>query len=73
MWPRLESAFEVDRLLKRTFLHAIPVWKLHGIVSARMNIHISDVCVALAEFFPRGVMNKEEVVRYDHLNVVIAT
>ena len=73
MLPRLASAFEIDCLLKRTFLHAIPVWKLHRVVSTRMNIHISDVCVALAEFFPRRVLNKPEVVRYDHLNVVIAT
>lgn len=66
MWPRLASSFEVDRLLKRTFLHAIPVWKLHGIVSTGM-FHISDLCVALAEFFPRGVLNKEKVVRNDFI------
>ena len=66
MWPRLASSFEVDRLLKRTFLHAIPVWKLHGIVSTGM-FHISDLCVALAEFFPRGVVNKEKVVRNDFI------
>ena len=64
MLPRLASSFEVDRLLKRTFLHAIPVWKLHGIVATGM-FHISDLCVALAEFFPRGVVNKEKVVRND--------
>lgn len=69
MWPRLASAFEVDRLLKRTFLQAIPVWHLHGIVSTRM-FYISDLCVALVEFFPRGIITKEKVVRNDHLNVV---
>lgn len=71
MWPRLASAFEVDRLLKRTFLHTIPVWQLHDIVSTRM-FHISDLCVALVEFFPRGVLNKEKVVRNDYLNIVTA-
>ena len=60
MWPPLASAFEVDRLLKRTFLHAVPVWRLHDIVSTRM-FHLSDLCVALTEFFPRGVVNKKEV------------
>ena len=64
MWPRLASSFEVDRLLKRTFLHAIPVWKLHWIVSTGM-FHISDLCVALVEFFPGGVVNKEKVLRND--------
>ena len=64
MWPRLASSFEVDRLLKRTFLHAIPVWKLHGIVSTGM-FHISDLCVALVEFFPRGTVNKEKVCMLD--------
>lgn len=64
MWPRLTSAFEVDRLLKRTFLHAVPVWQLHGVVSTGM-FHISDLCVALVEFFPRGTVNKEKVCMLD--------
>ena len=65
MLPLLASAFEVDRLVKRTFLHAVPVWRLHDIVSTRM-FHISDLCVALSEFFPRGFINKEEVVTTNH-------
>ena len=65
MLPLLASAFEVDRLLKRTFLHAVPVWRLHEIVSTRM-FRISDLCVALIEFLPRGFVNKEEVVINDH-------
>lgn len=60
MWPRLASSFEVDRLLKRTFLHAIPVWELHSIASTAI-FHISDLCVALVEFFPRGVVGNEKV------------
>ena len=68
VFPLLASAFEVDRLLKRTFLRSIPVWQLHGIVSTRM-FHVSDVCVALVTFFPRGIMNKEEVRRNDNLKI----
>ena len=67
MWPPLASAFEVDRLLKRTFLHAVPVWRLHEFVSTRM-FHISDLCVALVcqiEFSPRDSVKKEEVVTND--------
>ena len=58
--PLLASAFEVDRLLKRTFLHAIPVWRLHDIVATRM-FHLSDLCVALIKSFSRGFVTKEEV------------
>jgi len=68
VWPRLASPFEVDRLLKRTFLRAFPVWRLHGIVSTGM-FHISDLCVALVHFFPLGNVNKEQVVKNDYLNV----
>ena len=67
VWPPLVSAFKVDRLLKRTFLHAIPVWRLHELVSTRM-FHISDLCVALIEFLPRGFWGKKEVVTNDHCN-----
>ena len=66
VWPRLASAFEVDRLLKRTFLRAFPVWRLHGIVSTRM-FHISDLCVALVDFFLRGNVNEEKVVINDYV------
>ena len=64
MWPRLASSFEVDRLLKRTILRAIPIWKLHGIISSGM-FDISDLCVTLVEFFPRGTVNKEKVSMFD--------
>ncbi|KAJ7339375.1 hypothetical protein OS493_005769 [Desmophyllum pertusum] len=47
--PQLTSAFQVDPLLKRTFLHAIPVWELHKIVASKV-FHISDICVALVTF-----------------------
>ena len=60
VWPRLASAFEVDRLLKRTFLRANPVWQLHRIVTTRM-FHVSDVCTSLATFLPHGALNKEKV------------
>ncbi|XP_020630843.1 E3 ubiquitin-protein ligase rnf213-alpha-like isoform X2 [Orbicella faveolata] len=56
VWSRLASAFDVDRLLKRTCLYAFPVWRLP---STGM-FHISDLCVALVEFFPRGFGDKEE-------------
>ncbi len=67
MWPRLASAFEVDRLLKRTFLRCIPVSQLHKIVSTRM-FHVSDVCVCLVNSFPRGYVNKDEVAKSDSFN-----
>ena len=60
VWPRLASAFEVDRLLKRTFLRALPVWELHKIVPTRM-FNFSDICVAFTTLFPRGILNKEKV------------
>lgn len=69
VWPRLVSAFEVDRLLKRTFLYAIPVWKLHKMIVSTRMFYVSDLCVALVEFFPRGIVNKEKVVKYDNLEV----
>jgi len=52
VFSQFASAFEVDRLLKRTFLHAIPIWELHRIVSSKM-FHISDICVALVTFSSR--------------------
>ncbi|XP_068734956.1 E3 ubiquitin-protein ligase rnf213-alpha-like isoform X2 [Montipora capricornis] len=60
MWPLLESAFEVDRLFKRTFLRAIPVWKLSEVVSTGI-FHVSDICIALVSFFPASLMAKEMV------------
>ena len=44
--PRLTSSFEVDPLLKRHFLHVIPVGKLEKVVESKM-FFISDVCIAL--------------------------
>lgn len=52
MLPQLASAFEVDRLLKRTFLRAIPVWELHKIVPSNL-FNVFDVCVALVTFCSR--------------------
>ncbi|XP_068731195.1 E3 ubiquitin-protein ligase rnf213-alpha-like [Montipora capricornis] len=60
MWPLLESAFEVDRLFKRTFLHAIPVWRLSEFVSTGI-FHVSDICIALVSFFPESLTSKEMV------------
>lgn len=61
MLPRLTSAFEVDLLSKRTFLHTIPVWELHKIVGSQV-FHISDICVALVTLCSR------EFVPYDKVN-----
>ena len=46
---QLAAAFEVDRLLKRTFLHAIPVSELQKVVPSKL-FQISDICVALVTF-----------------------
>ena len=43
---RLGSAFEVDLLLKRTFLHAIPVGELNKVVASKL-FQIFDILVAL--------------------------
>jgi len=67
VWSRLASAFDVDRLLKRTCLYAFPVWRLP---STGM-FHISDLCVALVEFFPRGFGDKEEVIISDYFYALI--
>ena len=58
--PQLVSAFEVDPLLKRTFLNAIPVWELHKVVASKM-FHISDICVALLTFCQRESVPMEKV------------
>ena len=58
--PQLVSAFEVDRLFKRTFLNAIPVWELHNFVALKM-FHVSDICVALVTFCQRGGVPMEKV------------
>ena len=50
--PQLVSAFEVDRLFKRTFINAVPIWELHKFVSFK-TFHISDICVALVNFLSR--------------------
>ena len=59
-FPRLASSFEVDRLLKRTFLHAIPVWELHKIIDSK-KFHVFDVCVALVLFFSRHPVPDKKV------------
>lgn len=60
MLPRLAPAFEVDPLLKRTFLHTIPVWKLNEIVGSKM-FFISDICVALVTFCSREFVPFDKV------------
>ena len=57
--PQLVSAFKVDRLLKRTYLHAIPVWDLHKIVASKV-FHVFDVCVAFITFcYPEHMPNSK--------------
>ena len=58
--PRLASAFEVDRLLKRTVLRTIPVWQLGEIANTRLFL-VSDLCVSLTTFFPSDRVAKEKV------------
>lgn len=58
--PRLASAFEVDRLLRRTVLFLIPVWQLDEVAVTRL-FPISDLCVALTTFIPRVRVLKEKV------------
>ena len=60
MLPLLASAFEVDRLLKRTVLYAIPVWQLSEVVLTGM-FHVADICVALITVFPPSLVNREKV------------
>ena len=43
---RLGSAFEVDLLLKRTFLRAIPVGELNKVVASKL-FQIFDILAAL--------------------------
>ena len=68
--PRLTSAFEVDLLLKRTFLHTIPVWELDEIVASKMFL-ISDICVALVTYCYRELVPADKVRMFsnrDHTN-----
>ena len=58
--PHLATAFEVDRLLKRTFLRAIPVWELHTIAATRM-FDVADLCIAMVSFFPPAYLAADEV------------
>ena len=46
---RLTPSFEVDPLLKRTFLYALPFGELDKIVGSK-EFNICDVCVALVTF-----------------------
>lgn len=56
----LTSSFEVDPLLKRSFLHVIPVGKLEKVVESKM-FFISDVCVALITSCSRVSKSAEKV------------
>lgn len=58
--PGLTSSFEVDPLLKRNFLHVIPVGKLEKVVESKM-FSISDVCVALITSCSRGSLSADKV------------
>lgn len=58
--PQLVSAFEVDRLFKRTFINAIPIWELHKFVSFK-TFHICDICVALVNFLSRENVSTTKV------------
>ena len=58
--PRLASAFEVDRLLRRTVLFVIPVWQLDEAAVTRL-FPISDLCIALITFLPHGRVRTEKV------------
>ncbi|XP_022806308.1 E3 ubiquitin-protein ligase rnf213-alpha-like [Stylophora pistillata] len=49
---RLTPSFDVDPLLKRTFLDAIPIWELDSIVTSK-EFNICDVCVAIVTFCSR--------------------
>ena len=58
--PRLTSAFEVDRLLKRTVLFIIPVGQLDEVAFSGL-FPVSDLCVALITSLPYGRVSKEKV------------
>ncbi|XP_022801884.1 E3 ubiquitin-protein ligase rnf213-alpha-like, partial [Stylophora pistillata] len=59
VWPRLVGAFQVDLLLKRTFLRALTVWSLQNFVPTGL-FEISDVCFALITLFPLGILTNEK-------------
>ena len=58
--PLLVSAFEVDRLFKRTFVNAIPAWELHKFVASKM-FHVYDICLALVTFCSREAVPTAKV------------
>ena len=58
--PRLASAFEIDRLLRRTVLFVIPVEQLDEVAFTRL-FPVPDLCVALMTFLPNGRVSKEKV------------
>lgn len=60
LYLRLTPSFEVDPLLKRTFLYAIPVWELDKIVVSE-EFSICDVCVALVTTRSRNFVHSYEV------------
>lgn len=57
---RLTPSFDVDPLLKRTFLYAIPIWKLDSIVTLK-EFNICDVCVAIVTFCSRDFVPVDKV------------
>lgn len=58
--PRLTSAFEVDRLLRRTVLFVIPVEHLDEVALTGL-FPVSELCVALITSLPHGRVSKEKV------------
>ena len=60
MLPRLASAFEVDRLLRRTVLYIIDIWQVDEVALIKL-FSVPDLCVALMVFFPRSPARKEKV------------
>ncbi|XP_068759451.1 E3 ubiquitin-protein ligase rnf213-alpha-like isoform X4 [Montipora capricornis] len=58
--PHLASAFEVDRLLRRTVLFVIPVGQLDEVAFTGL-FPVSDLCVALMTFLPHGRVSKEKL------------
>ncbi|XP_044165763.1 E3 ubiquitin-protein ligase rnf213-alpha-like [Acropora millepora] len=58
--PRLDLAFEVDRLLPRTVLCVINIWHLNEVSLIEL-FSVPDLCVALMVFFPPSGVSTEKL------------
>ena len=59
MLPRLASAIDVDRLLRRTVLRVINIWHVNEVALIKL-FSVPDLCGALMVFFPcYGVSNEK--------------